>query len=66
MRRRIITKAERLAQNPRPIGAKQLAGRPGELRLRVGSYRVIYEVTDAVLLVLVLDIGPRKDVYRRR
>lgn len=66
MRRRIIAKAERLAENPRPRGVKPLVGSAGEFRLRVGDYRVIYEVTDATQCVLVLAVGPRKDVYRRR
>ncbi len=66
MRRRIIARVERLDENPRPVGAKQLVGSTKELRLRAGDYRVIYEVNDDVLRVLVLKVAPRKDVYRRR
>ncbi len=61
----IISRVERLAEHPRPRGVKKLVGGTGELRIRVGDYRVIYTVDDGVLLVLVLEIGPRKDIYRR-
>lgn len=65
-RRRIERAIDALARTPRPHGAKKLVGGAGELRLRVGMYRIIYDVVDDVLLVLVLAIGPRKEVYRRR
>ncbi len=52
-----------LAQNPRPPAAIALRGRPG-LRVRVGDYRVIYTVEHSILLVLVITIGHRSDVYR--
>ncbi|HVS46091.1 MAG TPA: type II toxin-antitoxin system RelE/ParE family toxin [Verrucomicrobiae bacterium] len=63
---RVARAIDGLAQNPRPPGVKKLSGGAGEFRLRVGAHRVIYEVFDDVLRVLVLAIGPRKDVYRRR
>ncbi|MPV35861.1 type II toxin-antitoxin system RelE family toxin [Georgenia subflava] len=53
-----------LARDPRPPGAKALQGRPG-LRVRVGSYRIIYTVEDDVLLVVVITLGHRRDVYDR-
>lgn len=53
-----------LAQDPRPPGARALRGRPG-LRVRVGDYRVIYTVDDGVLLVVVVTLGHRRDVYGR-
>jgi mRNA interferase RelE/StbE len=52
-----------LAQDPRPPGAKALRGRPG-LRVRVGDFRIIYTVEDDVFLVVVVDLGHRRDVYR--
>ncbi|MBD3350648.1 MAG: type II toxin-antitoxin system RelE/ParE family toxin [Candidatus Lokiarchaeota archaeon] len=52
-----------LANNPRPSGSKKLKGRPG-WRIRQGNYRVIYEIQDDQLIILVLDIGDRKDIYR--
>jgi mRNA interferase RelE/StbE len=53
-----------LAEDPRPPGARALRGRPG-LRVRVGDYRVIYTVQDDVLLVVVVTLGHRRDVYDR-
>lgn len=64
VRARIVAAAERLADNPRPSGCKQLVGRPG-YRIRVGDWRVIYEIRDAVLVVLVLEVGNRREVYDR-
>ena len=51
-----------LAQDPRPPGARTLRGRPG-LRIRVGDYRIIYTVEDDVLLVVVVTLGHRREVY---
>ena len=52
-----------LADDPRPSGCKKLTGRAG-WRIRVGSYRVIYEIEDVVRMVTVLEIGHRRDIYR--
>jgi len=52
-----------LADNPRPYGYKKLHGRDG-FRIRVGNYRIIYEIFDKVLLVEVINIGHRKDIYQ--
>ena len=62
-RHRIITAIRRLASDPRPTGSKKLSGRSA-WRIRVGVYRVIYEIADDRLLVLVVAIGHRKEVYR--
>jgi mRNA interferase RelE/StbE len=51
-----------LAENPRPKGYKKLKGRPG-YRIRVGDYRVIYEIFNEILLIDVVDLGHRKDIY---
>jgi len=51
-----------LSENPRPQGYRKLKGRKG-YRIRVGDYRVIYEILDNVLLVEVIDLGHRKDIY---
>ena len=51
-----------LAVNPRPIGCKKLKGRDG-YRIRIGNYRVIYDVFDSELLVDVIALGHRKDIY---
>jgi len=53
-----------LAEDPRPPAARALKGRPG-LRVRVGDYRIIYAVHDDVLLVVVVMLGHRREVYDR-
>jgi len=53
-----------LARNPRPPAARALQGRPG-FRVRVGDYRIIYTVADDVLLVVVVALGQRREVYDR-
>lgn len=51
-----------LADNPRPSGCKKLVGRDG-WRIRVGNYRVVYEIDDARREITVLDVGHRRDIY---
>ena len=53
-----------LAQDPRPPGSRPLRGRDG-WRVRVGDYRVIYTIQDDVLLVVVVALGHRREVYER-
>jgi len=53
-----------LAQDPRPPAARALQGRPG-FRIRVGDYRIVYTVADDVLLVVVVALGHRREVYDR-
>jgi len=55
---------DRLAENPRPHGCKKLKGSINEYRIRFGQYRVIYVITDNVLMVMVIKIAHRKVVYR--
>lgn len=57
---------ELLSQEPRPSGAKKLVAGEGEWRLRTGDYRIVYEIQDQVLLVLVIVVGHRRDIYQRR
>jgi len=64
VRRRIQGAITLLAQEPRPPAARALRGRPG-LRIRVGDYRIVYTVSDDVLLVVVVTVGHRRDVYDR-
>ncbi len=55
----------KLADDPRPDGCKKLKGAKGPLyRIRCGIYRVVYTIQDNVLLVLVIEAGHRKDIYR--
>lgn len=65
VRRRLQAAIELLATDPRPPAATQLVGGAGEWRVRTGDYRVIYEIHEAQLVVLVLRMGHRRDVYRR-
>jgi len=63
-RRRIRARIGGLADNPRPPGCVKLSGAPERWRVRVGDYRVIYSVEDATLIVLVIEVGNRREVYR--
>ena len=61
---RIIAAASALIDEPRPEGATKLKGSDCACRIRVGNFRVIYEIYDAKLIVEVVRVGDRKDVYR--
>lgn len=61
--RRVQGAIELLAVDPRPPASRQLRGRPG-YRVRVGDYRLIYTIQDDVLLVVVLRLGHRPDIYQ--
>ena len=65
-RRRIQAAIELLADQPRPSGAKKVVGGDGEWRVRTGDFRIVYEIRDEVLLVLVVAVGHRRDIYQRR
>jgi mRNA interferase RelE/StbE len=64
-RRRVQAVIETLAGNPRPPGAVKLVGGSGEWRVRSGDYRVVYEIDDGVLVILVVAVAHRRDVYER-
>ena len=63
-RQRILNVIDGLAENPRPIGSKKLTDTE-DWRIRVGVYRIVYRIQERRLLVLVVRIGHRSDVYRR-
>jgi mRNA interferase RelE/StbE len=63
-RRRIAKAIDGLARAPRPAGCTQLAGADDAYRIRVGDYRVVYRIADKVLIVYVIRVAHRKDVYR--
>ena len=65
-RRRVQAAIELLSDEPRPGGAKKLVGGDGEWRVRTGDYRIVYEIRDSVLLILVVAVGHRREIYRRR
>ena len=62
---RIIKAVESLSEQPRPPGSTKLSGSDLTYRIRVGDYRVIYEIHDEIILVEVVKVGHRKDVYRK-
>ena len=66
VRRRVQAAIELLATEPRPPAATQLVGGAGEWRVRTGDNRIVYEIEDERLLVLVLSAGHRREIYQRR
>ena len=64
MRNRIAAKIESLRHDPFPAGCKKLSGLTDAWRVRVSDYRVIYQVQQGILLILVLTVGHRREVYR--
>lgn len=65
-RRRIQAAVELLRTDPRPAGARKLVGGDAEWRVRTGDYRIVYEIYDRMLVVLVVALGHRRDIYRAR
>jgi mRNA interferase RelE/StbE len=65
-RRGVRAAIELLAEEPRPSGAKKLVGGSGERRVRTGDDRIVFEIHDDVLLILVVAVGHRRDIYLRR
>ena len=63
---RLKPKIESLAETPRPPDAKKLQGFDNTYRIRVGDYRILYEIHDNILLVLIVEVGHRGRVYRRK
>ena len=64
IQRRIADAVDRLADNPRPHGYIQMETDDILYRIRVGDYRIVYEIIDNQLVVLVIRIGHRREVYR--
>lgn len=63
--RRLVTAIRALSEDPRPSGARKLtAFDPPAWRLRVGGYRIVYEIGEEELLVLVVNVAPRGEIYR--
>jgi len=63
-RQRIVRRIAALADEPRPRGCEKLASEEDRYRVRQGRYRIVYAVDDAALLIDVVKIGHRKEVYR--
>jgi mRNA interferase RelE/StbE len=66
VRRRVQAALDLLAEQPRPPAATRLVGGAGEWRVRTGDYRIVYEIEEDRLLILVLRIGHRREVYDSR
>jgi len=64
VQKRIVKRLTSLRENPRPQGVKKLAAADDLYRIREGDYRIIYTIRDEELIVLVVKIGDRKEVYR--
>ena len=59
----VLDKISSLAENPRPHDCKKLSGQE-KYRVRCGDYRILYSIEDDILIVYVVNVGHRKDVYR--
>ncbi len=63
---RILQAVENLADNPYPPNSKKLIGSDSIYRIRVGNYRIIYNIQSSVLTIEVIKIGHRREIYRKR
>lgn len=63
--KRIIQKIDLLSLNPFPPGVKKLSDEHDLYRIRVGDYRIIYQVENNILVIIVVKIGHRREVYRK-
>lgn len=61
---RVLRLIQTLAADPRPAGCRKLSGSGDVFRVRIGRYRVLYAIEDRRLIIIVLKVGDRKDVYR--
>jgi mRNA interferase RelE/StbE len=61
---RVIRAIQLLANNPRPSGCRKLAGSKNDWRIRVGDYRVVYEIADEIRIVRINRVRHRREVYR--
>ena len=61
---RVLRAVQTLAAEPRPQGSRKLRGYDDVFRLRVGTFRVLYSIEKSRVLIIILKVGHRKDVYR--
>ena len=62
---RILKRIEALADDPRPMGSEKLSGQE-RFRVRQGVYRIVYEIQDEELVIVVVKVGHKREVYRER
>lgn len=62
-RQRVAEQIDALKIDPRPTGSRKLRGREDFYRIRAGDYRVVYQIEDEVLLILIVRVGDRKEIY---
>ena len=65
VQRRLSKAIDALAKNPRPHGVEKISGMQKAYRIRSGDYRVVYEIHDEIIVVYILKIGHRREIYRR-
>ena len=63
-RARLVASIQALAEQPKPVGAEKLSGHIDLYRIRVGNYRVVYEIDNGQIVVTVIKVGHRKEIYR--
>ena len=62
---RIVSKIKSLSSDPRPPGCEKLSGEE-KYRIRQGNYRIVYLIEDTVLIIIVIKVGHRRDIYKKR
>ena len=62
---RVIAAIQKLARNPRPAGCRKLTGADRDWRIRIGEYRIVYEIDDKAQIILVNRVRHRREAYRR-
>lgn len=63
-RARLVASIQELAEQPKPFGAEKLSGHIDLYRIRVGNYRIVYEIDNGQIVVTVIKVGHRKEIYR--
>ena len=64
-RQRVVERIQNLAEHPRPHGCEKLSGKHSRYRIRQGPFRILYEIKDEELIVYVVKVADRRDVYKR-
>jgi mRNA interferase RelE/StbE len=62
--KKVSNKIDTLSENPRPVGCKKITNTINKYRIRIGNYRILYSINDDILIIEVIKIAHRKDIYR--